>query len=130
MANPDSITDVLRQLRELGVQIHMDDFGTGYSSLSYLHRFPIDVLKIDREFVSTMGSHKDYAGVVQTVVVLAHNLNMEVIVEGVETREQLAQLVALDCDHAQGFYFAEPLDADDARELLLSKPHWIPASAA
>ncbi len=130
MANPDSITEVLGQLRELGVQIHMDDFGTGYSSLSYLHRFPIDVLKIDREFVSTMGSNKDYASVVQTVVVLAHNLNMEVIVEGVESREQLAQLVALDCDHAQGFYFAEPLDADDARELLASRPLWSHASAA
>ena len=130
MANPDSITEVLRQLRELGVQIHMDDFGTGYSSLSYLHRFPIDVLKIDREFVSTMGSTKGYAGVVQTVVVLAHNLHMEVIVEGVETREQLAQLIALDCDHAQGFYFAEALDPDKATELLMSSPHWIHASAA
>ncbi len=130
MANPDSITEVLGQLRELGVQIHMDDFGTGYSSLSYLHRFPIDVLKIDREFVSTMGSTKDYAGVVQTVVVLAHNLNMEVIVEGVETRAQLSQLIALDCDHAQGFYFAKPLDPDEARDLLASRPHWIPASAA
>jgi len=130
MANPDSITEVLHQLRELGVQIHMDDFGTGYSSLSYLHRFPIDVLKIDREFMSTMNANKDYAGVVHTIVVLAHNLNMEVIVEGVETRDQLSQLIALDCDHAQGFFFAEALDPDKAKELLVSKPHWIPASAA
>ena len=130
MANPDSITEVLHKLRELGVQIHMDDFGTGYSSLSYLHRFPIDVLKIDREFMSTMNANKDYAGIVHTIVVLAHNLNMEVIVEGVETRDQLSQLIALDCDHAQGFYFAEALDPDKAKELLVSRPHWIPASAA
>jgi len=130
MANPDSITEVLHQLRELGVQIHMDDFGTGYSSLSYLHRFPIDVLKIDREFMSTMNANKDYAGVVRTIVVLAHNLNMEVIVEGVETSDQVSKLVALDCDQAQGFYFAEALDPDKAKELLMSRPHWIPASAA
>ena len=130
MANPDSITEVLGQLRELGVQIHMDDFGTGYSSLSYLHRFPIDVLKIDREFMSTMDANRDYAGIIHTVVVLAHNLNMEVIVQGVETRDQLAQLIALDCDHAQGFYFAEPLDRDEASELLTSRPHWIHAVKA
>lgn len=130
MANPESITEVLGQLRALGVQIHMDDFGTGYSSLSYLHRFPINVLKIDREFMSTMNANKDYAGIVHTVIVLAHNLNMEVVVEGVETRDQLAQLIALDCDHAQGFYFAKPLDPDEARELLTSRPHWIHAAEA
>ena len=130
MANPDTITDVLSQFRAIGVQIHMDDLGTGYSSLSYLHRLPIDVLKIDREFMSTMNANKDYAGVVHTVVVLAHNLNMQVIVEGVETRDQLAQLISLDCDHAQGFYFAEPLDAKEARKLLASRPHWIHAAKA
>ena len=108
----------------------MDDFGTGYSSLSYLHRFPIDVLKIDREFMSMMNANKDYAGIVHTVVVLAHNLKMEVIVEGVETREQLAQLIALECDHAQGFYFAKPLDRHEASKLLASRPHWIDATKA
>lgn len=130
MANADTVTTVLNQIKELGVQLYMDDFGTGYSSLSYLHRFPIDVLKIDREFMSTMNANKNYAGVVQTVVVLAHNLNMEVIVEGVETRDQLAQLITLDCDKAQGFYFSEPLPADQARLLLVKRPHWIQESAA
>ncbi len=130
MANADTVTAVLNQIKDLGVQLYMDDFGTGYSSLSYLHRFPIDVLKIDREFMSTMNANKNYAGVVHTVVVLAHNLNMEVIVEGVETRDQLAQLIALDCDKAQGFYFSEPLPADQTRQLLLQPPHWIQESAA
>lgn len=130
MANADTVTVVLNQIKELGVQLYMDDFGTGYSSLSYLHRFPIDVLKIDREFMSTMNANKNYAGVVHTVVVLAHNLNMEVIVEGVETKDQLAQLIALDCDKAQGFYFSEPLPADQSRRLLQKRPHWIQESAA
>lgn len=130
MANAETVTTVLKQIKELGVQLYMDDFGTGYSSLSYLHRFPIDVLKIDREFMSTMNANKDYAGVVQTVVVLAHNLNMEVIVEGVESKDQLAQLISLDCDKAQGFFFSKPLPAKEITQMLLKRPHWIKDAAA
>ncbi len=125
MENPDSIADVLQEFKELGIQVHMDDFGTGYSSLSYLHRFPLDVLKIDRAFISTMSADTDYAKMVQTVVALAHTLNMQVIVEGVETEQQLRKLLVLNCDFAQGFYFAEPLVADDARALLVSGRTWL-----
>ena len=107
----------------------MDDVGTGYSSLSYLHRFPLDVLKIDRAFISTMSADTDYAEVVQTVVALAHTLNMQVIVEGVETEQQLQKLLALNCDFAQGFYFAKPLIADDAREMLTSGRSWLKHAA-
>lgn len=130
MTNADTITTVLEEIKELGIQLYMDDFGTGYSSLSYLHRFPIDVLKIDREFMSTMNANKNYAGVVHTVVVLAHNLKMEVIVEGVETRDQIAQLIALECDKAQGFYYSEPRPANEIEKLLTSTPHWIHKEAA
>ncbi len=125
MANPDSIAKVLRELKELGIKIHMDDFGTGYSSLSYLHRFPFDVLKIDRSFMNTMTAKKDYASVIHTVVSLAHNLEMEVTVEGVETQDQLAQLLALDCDYGQGFYFSKPLDASGVEALMSGEPHWV-----
>jgi len=129
MENPDSIADVLQQFKALGIHVHMDDFGTGYSSLSYLHRFPLDVLKIDREYISTMSADTDYTQVVQTVVALAHTLNMQVIVEGVETDQQLRKLLALNCDFAQGFYFAKPLIADDARELISSGRTWLKHAA-
>ncbi len=129
MENPDSITEVLARLKKLGCQIHMDDFGTGYSSLSYLHRFPLDVLKIDRAFMATMSADSDYADVVATVVALAHTLNMQVTVEGVESEEQLVQLLALNCDFVQGFYFSEAVVADEARRLIEVEPTWLKHAA-
>jgi EAL domain-containing protein (putative c-di-GMP-specific phosphodiesterase class I) len=129
MENPDSITEVLGQLKDLEVEIHMDDFGTGYSSLSYLHRFPLDMLKIDRAFVSTMSDNNDYADIIHTVVALAHTLNMRVIVEGVETEEQLVRLMALNGDFAQGFYFSMPLDAVRAAEILEARRQWLKPAA-
>ncbi|MHC4415004.1 MAG: putative bifunctional diguanylate cyclase/phosphodiesterase [Planctomycetota bacterium] len=128
MENPDSITEVLERLKQIGVEIHMDDFGTGYSSLSYLHRFPLDVLKIDRAFMGTLSANNDYADVVRTVVAMAHILNMQVTVEGVETQDQLTQLMGLDCDYAQGYYFSPPLDAEAAREIIVSQPTWLKAA--
>ena len=129
MENPDSIAEVLGQLKALKVEIHMDDFGTGYSSLSYLHRFPLDVLKIDRAFVSTMSDDTDYADIIHTVVALAHTLSMQVIVEGVETEQQLARLMSLDCDYAQGYYFSEPRGAMGAAEILETQPKWLMPAA-
>ncbi|MHC5023313.1 MAG: putative bifunctional diguanylate cyclase/phosphodiesterase [Planctomycetota bacterium] len=129
MGNPDSIAEVLCRLRELGVEIHMDDFGTGYSSLSYLHRFPLDVLKIDREFLTVMNANHDYAGIVRTIVALAHELAMRVTVEGVETQTQYAALRTLHCDYAQGYFFSEPVDAAGAVQLLRDPPTWMEAAA-
>jgi EAL domain-containing protein (putative c-di-GMP-specific phosphodiesterase class I) len=129
MENPDSIAEILGQLKDLEIEIHMDDFGTGYSSLSYLHRFPLDMLKIDRAFVSTMSDHNDYADIIHTVVALAHTLNMQVIVEGVETEEQLARIMGLDGDYAQGFYFAMPLSPTEAGRILQSEPQWLKSAA-
>ncbi len=129
MQNPDAIADVLAKLKALKVQLHMDDFGTGYSSLSYLHRFPLDVLKIDRAFMATMSANNDYKNVVQTVVALAHTLNMQVNVEGVETDEQAAELKALRCDFAQGYYFSPPLTGEDATALMGSDRQWLKTAA-
>jgi len=128
MENPETVTDVLERIRALGAEIHMDDFGTGYSSLSYLHRLPIDVLKIDRAFMSSLSTNHEYGDVVHTVVALARTLRMGVTVEGVETAEQLAQARALECDFAQGFFFSEPVAADVALTMLVAKQRWPSAA--
>jgi diguanylate cyclase (GGDEF)-like protein/PAS domain S-box-containing protein len=111
---------VLRSLKDLGVQLSMDDFGTGYSSLSCLHRFPMDVLKVDRTFISNHQDRRDTAAIVQAIVALAHNLQMSVVAEGIERPEQIVFLQALDCDAAQGYLFAPPL-APPAAEAWITR---------
>ena len=121
MENFDTAIDMLTQLRGLGVGLSIDDFGTGYSSLSYLHRFPIDTLKIDRSFVTQMTDNAENAEIVRTIVTLARSLDMNVIAEGVETREQLRQLRSLGCDYGQGYLFSKAVAAGQALELLLKE---------
>ena len=118
MENIEAATGMLHQLRDLGVQLSIDDFGTGYSSLSYLHRFPIDTLKIDRSFVIKMIDNNENVEIVRTIIMLAQNLGMDVIAEGVETKEQLAMLRKLKCENGQGYYFSRPLETGDAENLL------------
>jgi diguanylate cyclase (GGDEF)-like protein/PAS domain S-box-containing protein len=118
MRDAASAASILAELKGLGVRLAIDDFGTGYSSLSYLHRFPIDLLKIDRSFVARLGGERNDAAIVEAVIALARGLNMEVTAEGIETSEQLARLGALGCHHGQGYYFARPLPAAGATELL------------
>lgn len=103
----------LTALRDIGVQFHLDDFGTGYSSLGHLHRMPIEALKIDRSFVSAIGSDSMGTSIVQAIIALAHSLDMRVIAEGVENQTQLAELNRLGCNYAQGYHFAKPLSPED-----------------
>jgi diguanylate cyclase (GGDEF)-like protein/PAS domain S-box-containing protein len=109
---------ILQQLKALGLQIQIDDFGTGYSSLSFLHNFPLNSLKIDRSFIWALGEQSEGNEIVQLIIMLAHNLGMTAIAEGVETREQLQRLQDFNCDLAQGYLFAKPLPAQDVEELL------------
>ncbi len=125
MENFETAVEMLEQLRALGLEFSIDDFGTGYSSLSYLHRFPISTLKIDRSFVSSMTGNNENAEIVRTIVMLARSLKMNVVAEGVETRDQLAQLALLECEYGQGYYFSKPLDAKGAARLL-SERHTYP----
>jgi diguanylate cyclase (GGDEF)-like protein len=127
---------VLGELKDLGVTLALDDFGTGYSSLTYLKRFPIDIVKIDQDFVADLERDEASYSIVSTVVELAHLLGMTVVAEGVETTGQHEQLVALGCDYCQGFYFARPMSADDLHTLIqlpessgtLHPPALIPAA--
>jgi len=125
MDNAAETTDTLRELQKLNVQLHIDDFGTGYSSLSYLQHFPVNTLKIDRSFVSQMGTNGgDNMAIIKTIVTLAQSLNMDVIAEGVETKEQFKRLQALNCEYAQGYFFSRPVDQKKAEHLITSRPSW------
>jgi EAL domain-containing protein (putative c-di-GMP-specific phosphodiesterase class I) len=103
---------VLRRLREVGVVLLLDDFGTGYSSLSRLRRFPLDVVKVDRSFVSGLSSLGQDHALVVGVLSLAHALGKTVVAEGIETEQQMAALCAAGCDAGQGFLLARPVPAE------------------
>lgn len=124
MDNVEASTLILNQLRSLGIRISIDDFGTGYSSLSYLNRLPVDTLKIDRSFVIQMLKKDENAEIVRTIIQLARTLGMDVIAEGVETREQLEYLQQLKCNNGQGYLFAKPLMATEAGELVRQIASW------
>jgi EAL domain-containing protein (putative c-di-GMP-specific phosphodiesterase class I) len=118
--NPERTGAILARLKALGVTIAMDDFGTGYSSLSYLQRLPIDVLKIDRSFISGMAQSHDSYKIVTAVLSLAGSLGLDTVAEGIETPEQAAMLAALGCHVGQGFHFARPVPADEAEAYLVA----------
>ncbi len=116
---------MLEQFKKRQVLVSIDDFGTGYSSLSYLHRFPVDTLKIDRSFICRMGElGDDGSSIVDAIVTLAHHLGMDVVAEGVETKDQLAHLRLIGCEAAQGYFFSKPLNSQLATELLSKYPEW------
>lgn len=130
MENAESAIRMLKQLRKLGIQISIDDFGTGYSSLSYLHRFPINTLKVDRSFVSTMEEGSENGEIVRTIIALAKALNLSVIAEGIESIHQLHQLRVLGCEYGQGFLFSRPVPLEEADKIVADKQRWrniIPA---
>ncbi len=109
----------LDRLKSMGVHMSIDDFGTGYSSLAYLKRFPMSTLKVDRCFVKDITTDSDDAAICSAVIAMAHNLNLRVIAEGVEDRDQLTFLKTHECDAVQGYYFSRPLPEDEFRSLLL-----------
>ena len=124
MDNAETAILMLKQIKETGVQISIDDFGTGYSSLSYLHRFPIDLLKVDRSFVGAMEENTENGEIVRTVIALAKALNLKVVAEGIESIHQFHQLRILGCEYGQGYLFSKPLQVADIERMLSEKPRW------
>ncbi|HCB76401.1 MAG TPA: GGDEF-domain containing protein [Sphingomonas bacterium] len=118
VADPDGVSVAIRALKDLGTTLAMDDFGTGYSNLAYLQRLPIDVLKIDRSFVSGMLADRDKVAIVRAILGLAQALGMQTTAEGIETPELAQTLAALGCGYGQGFLYSKPLPADQALRLL------------
>jgi EAL domain-containing protein (putative c-di-GMP-specific phosphodiesterase class I) len=117
---------VLRRLKALGIRIAMDDFGTGYSSLSYLQAFPFDKIKIDRTFISNLQENSQSATIVRAVIGLARGLDVPVIAEGVETKEQLEFLSSAKCDEVQGFIIGRPHPIEHYYDLVNGKPAALP----
>jgi EAL domain-containing protein (putative c-di-GMP-specific phosphodiesterase class I) len=131
LAQDEASLEPLRKLRAAGVHLAFDDFGTGYASLSYLARFPLSRIKIDQSFVRKIGdqnSRQDTA-IIRSIIVMAHNLGLEVIAEGVETEAQAAFLESERCEEAQGFLYARPLPAADFEEFVRAKASSRPAVA-
>lgn len=117
---PEEASATLKLLKKRQIKLAIDDFGTGYCGLNYLHRFPLDTLKIDRSFVSKLGVEREVSIIVEAIVSLAHNLGMEVVAEGIETKEQQAQLQAMQCEYGQGYLLSKPLDKEAAQLLIAS----------
>ncbi|MFL0413920.1 putative bifunctional diguanylate cyclase/phosphodiesterase [Sphingomonas sp. 179-I 2A4 NHS] len=120
IADPDGNAEILRALKATGATIAMDDFGTGYSNLAYLQRLPIDILKIDRSFVTGMLGDRDKIAIVRAILSLAQALGMETIAEGIEGQELGQTLAALGCTYGQGYAYSRPLPAEEAYRLLVS----------
>ena len=121
MSDASASTTILRDLKDMGVQLAVDDFGTGYSSLSYLNRFPLDVIKIDQSFVKGIGNSSDSSMIVSAVIGMGNSLKLTVIAEGVENEVQLKFLKERNCLEGQGYYFSEPVGIERFTSLLLSE---------
>ena len=120
VADPQRVSDTMHALKQLGATIAMDDFGTGYSNLAYLQKLPIDVLKIDRSFVTGMLADRDKIAIVRAILSLAQALGMDTTAEGIETNELAQTLAALGCTFGQGYVYAKPLEADAAYDFLMA----------
>jgi len=118
MDDPVLAVKELQAIHDLGVSISIDDFGTGYSSLSYLKRFPVDVLKIDRCFVKDIGKDQCGEGIIKIIVAIAHTMGIHVIAEGIETKQQLAFLASIGCDHGQGYFFSKAKDKKSTMQMI------------
>jgi len=126
--NIQSNIQKLNLLKKLGVKISLDDFGTGYSSLGYLHQFPFDILKIDRCFISNINQNHKNAVITKSVIEMAHQLDLKVVAEGVETQAELDFLLKHKCDEVQGHFFARALPVIDFEKLLISDKEFFTVS--
>lgn len=118
MQDIPSVTDNISNLQQRSIQLSIDDFGTGYSSLSYLHSFSVENLKIDRSFINRLHKKKSNFGLVTAIVQIGKAMKMNLIAEGIETSEQLAQLKFLGCQFGQGYLFSKPLPSEEMVALL------------
>ena len=121
IADPDRVTQIMHALKGLGTTLAMDDFGTGYSNLAHLQKLPIDVLKMDRSFVTGMLADRDKISIVRAILSLAQALGMKTTAEGIESHELAQTLAALGCTYGQGFHYARPLEADAAFHFLMER---------
>ena len=121
MRNVSTVVSRLAALKATGVRIAIDDFGTGYSSLAYLQQFPVDTLKIDRSFISTMADSPESGALIRTFVQLGKTLGLETLAEGIEESAQYSQLERDQCDSGQGYIYARPLDADALEAFLTAR---------
>jgi len=128
MDSPTVAAKLLQELRDFGVKIYLDDFGTGYSSLSHLHKLPVDALKIDRSFVTSL-SLPDRPAIVESILALARTLNTSVVAEGIETEVQARELTRLGCTHAQGYLFSRPVSMRAAEEIIAANKPLMPQAA-
>ena len=119
-----SAVSILSRIRELGAHVYLDDFGTGYSSLSYLHGLPIDAIKIDRAFVSSMDTDDKHLRLVRTILTLAEIVGVRAEAEGISTSEQLRELRSLNCEQGQGYLFSAPIPREAVDEVLRANPVW------
>ncbi len=123
LQNVKNTINTLNELRNMGIRLAMDDFGTGYSSFNYLLRFPLDIIKIDISFIKDITEKAKHAAIVKAIISMAHNLNLRVVAEGVETEQQLVILQQFGCDEIQGYYYSPPLPSIEFTELLEKSIH-------
>jgi len=115
LENVEDIIATMNALKEIGIRFSLDDFGTGYSSLQYLKRLPLDQLKIDQSFIRDIAVNSSDRAIVRTIIAMAHSLNLDVIAEGVETKEQQKLLLSKGCTHYQGYLFSQPVRLSSSR---------------
>jgi diguanylate cyclase (GGDEF)-like protein/PAS domain S-box-containing protein len=120
MSNLEEAEWILNQIKELGADLAIDDFGTGYSSFSYLHRFPFDILKLDHSFIQKIPEFNKTYMLVRGIISLSHDIGIKVIAEGIETEYQQIHLTKMNCDYAQGYYYAKPMPVKEATEYILT----------
>ena len=119
MTDPEEAIKILNKISEMGIELAVDDFGTGYSSLSYLKKLPINKLKIDQSFVRDLPDNEEDIAITRAVIALAHSLNLKIIAEGVETKEQKEFLVNNGCQNIQGYLYGKPMPVEEMEVILL-----------